>query len=106
MKTFRYDNFLLCIFIWVLLVSMLDHYLTIKLESTILGEEKNPIGLSLIKANGGSVALFMTIKMLFLWMIAGILLILYQFKKRMAYAGVIALGIVQLWLVSYFLKSL
>jgi len=92
-------------FIWVLLVSMLDHYLTIKLQSTILGEEKNPIGLFLIRIDEGSVALFMTLKMLFLWVIAGVLLTLYQFKKRMAYAGVIALSIVQLWLVSYFLKS-
>lgn len=93
--------FSLC-FWWIFLVSMVDHYLTIKLQETILTSEKNPLGLWLIKLDGGSVALFMTLKMTFLWFIYFILLNLYKVKKIYAIIPLIVLSIVQLLLVIYF----
>jgi hypothetical protein len=92
----------IALFIWVLLVSMIDHYYTIKLEHTILLEERNPVGLYFINLDGGSVALFMTIKMISLWGIGLILYILYKRKRAYAWAGVISLSIAQLLLVYYF----
>jgi hypothetical protein len=84
---------------------MIDHYYTIKLDHYILIEERNPVGLYLINLDGGSVALFMTIKMISLWGIAGILIYLYKYKTRYAWAGIISLSIVQTLLLYYFFLS-
>ena len=83
-------------------MSMVDHYLTIKLQETILTEEKNPLGVLLISLDNGSVALFMTLKMTFLWLIYFILLELYKVKKIYAIIPMIVLSIMQLFLVFYF----
>jgi hypothetical protein len=93
----------LCIFVFV--VSMMDHYYTIKLDHYILIEERNPVGLYLINLDGGTVALFMTLKMISLWIIGLILYILYKRKRSYAWAGIISLSIVQLLLVYYFFLS-
>jgi hypothetical protein len=95
--------FNLC-FWWVLLVSLVDHYLTIKLQETILTAEKNPLGIILIEADNGSVALFMTLKMAFLWVIYFFLLNIYKVKKIYALVPLAALSIVQLILVFYFFE--
>jgi len=92
----------IALFIWVLLVSMVDHYYTIKLDHYILIEERNPVGLYLINLDGGSVALFMTIKMISLWGIGLILYILYKRKRSYAWAGLLSLSLVQILLVYYF----
>ena len=104
MKTIKYDYFLAASFIWVWLVSMLDHYPTIKFQKTIIESEKNPFGLWLIEIDNGSVALFMTLKMMCLWIIAAIILCLYRTKKKMAYVSIIALSLTQLALLFYFLQ--
>ena len=57
----------------------------------------------LIRLDGGSVALFMTIKMGFLWVIAGIILKLYEYKKKYAYAAIGVLSLLQLILIFFFL---
>lgn len=101
----KYDNFIILAFAWIFLVSMVDHYYTIKLESTIMLEERNPIGIALIEADQGSVALFMTIKMVFLWLIAIIILAVYQYKKWMAWMATVALVVPQTFLILYFLKE-
>ncbi len=93
----------LCIFVFV--VSMMDHYYTIKLDHYILIEERNPVGLYLINLDGGTVALFMTLKMISLWIIGLILYLLYKRKRSYAWAGIISLSIVQLLLVYYFFLS-
>lgn len=95
--------FNLC-FWWVLLVSLVDHYLTIKLQETILTAEKNPLGIILIEADNGSVALFMTLKMAFLWVIYFFLLNIYKVKKIYALVPLAVLSIVQLILVFYFFE--
>lgn len=101
MKNLKSALFLfLCMFVFV--VSMMDHYYTIKLDHFILVEERNPVGLYLINLDGGTVALFMTLKMIALWGIGLILLYLYKHKRRYAWAGIISLSIVQLLLLYYF----
>ena len=90
----------LCMYVFV--VSMMDHYYTIKLDHYILIEERNPVGLYLINLDGGSVALFMTIKMISLWGIGLILYILYKRKRSYAWAGLLSLSLVQILLVYYF----
>ena len=93
--------FSLC-FCWVLLISMVDHYLTIKFQDTILGDEKNPIGLFLIHLDGGSVALFMTLKMIFLWLIYFILVKLYMINRVYSITALLVLSLIQLILFMYF----
>ena len=95
---------ILCVFLflWVWAVSMLDHYLTIKLSETIATAEKNPIGLYLLRLDEGNPALFMTIKMMCLWIIFLICLKLYQWKPRNCLAALICLSLAQLFLVFYF----
>ena len=101
-RAIKYDAFMAANFLWILLVSLIDHYLTIKLQDTILEEEQNPVGKFLILIDNG-VALFMTIKMLCLWIICIILLSIYKDSKIRAYVCITALSIVQLLLIIYFL---
>ena len=101
-RAIKYDVFMAANFLWILLVSLVDHYLTIKLQTTILQTEQNPIGKYLIQKDGG-VALFMTVKMLCLWVIFFILLSIYKDSKIRAYICITALSIVQLLLIIYFL---
>ena len=105
MYKLQYDRILLWGFIWILLVSMVDHYLAIKFQDSILEFEWNPLGVLLIKLDAGSVALFMTLKMGFLWAVAAIILRLYQFKKKYAYAAIATLSFVQLLLMIFFLLA-
>ncbi len=100
-RAIKYDVFMAANFLWILLVSLIDHYLTIKLQDTILQEEQNPVGKFLILIDNG-VALFMTIKMLCLWIICIILLSMYKDSKLKAYICVSVLSIVQAGLIVYF----
>mgnify|MGYP003117759337 CR=1 FL=1 len=102
MRSIIYDRFIVISFAWIWFISMLDHYLTIKLQQVIIHDEKNPIGLFLIELDSDSVALFMTVKMMCLWVIAGVILSFYQENKTLAYICVIALSIVQFFLLLYF----
>lgn len=101
-RAIKYDVFMAANFLWILLVSLIDHYLTIKLQDTILEEEQNPVGKFLIELDDG-VALFMTIKMLCLWIIFFILLSIYNDSKIKAYICTIALSIAQFLLILYFI---
>tara|TARA_R100001244_G_scaffold125623_2_gene95627 strand:+ start:151 stop:465 length:315 start_codon:yes stop_codon:yes gene_type:complete len=104
MKTLHYDKILVFGFVWILLISLIDHYLTIKFQDNIVVSERNPIGVWLIQIDGGSVALFMTLKMACLWIIATFLLRLYKIKKQLAYIGLGTLSLAQLLLVFYLLQ--
>lgn len=64
-------------------VSIYDSYWTFKTADVILEYEKNPIGVMLIKADGGDVALFMTLKMIGTMLVILIIPLLYFFKKKM-----------------------
>jgi hypothetical protein len=86
------------------MVSMLDHYLTIKLSETINHMEKNPLGKYLLEADSGSVALFMTVKMVGLWLICLVLIFLYKWRPKYAYISAFILSAIQLALVLYLLQ--
>ena len=96
--------YLACMFIWIWSVSMLDHYLTIKLSETINEMERNPIGQYLLAKDNGSVALFMTAKMAGLWIICLVLIYLYKWRPKYALFSAFILSAIQLVLVFYFLQ--
>ena len=87
------------------MVSMVDHYLAIKFQETIIDYEWNPLGIYLINLDAGSVALFMTLKMGCLWVVAAIILRLYQVKKVVAYVAIGTLSFVQLLLMIFFILA-
>jgi hypothetical protein len=62
-------------------VSIFDSYWTFKTADSILMREKNPIGVFLIKADNGDVALFMTLKMIGTMLVILIIPLLFLFKK-------------------------
>ena len=100
------DNIALGIMmLWVWAVSMVDHYLTIKLQHSIMLHEKNPLGLLLLVADSGSVALFMTAKMIGLWLIFFITIGLYRWRKPYGLSAMLLLSLIQLYLVMYFFHS-
>jgi len=95
-----------CLFGWIWLVSMVDHYFTIKLSATIVQQEKNPIGQWLLEIDGGNPALFMTAKMICLWVIALIIIKIWKFWNPLwAIVCLVALSIVQLFLVYFFIHT-
>jgi len=104
MYNLSFDSKIISGMVWVILVSMYDHYLTIKYQETILVGEKNPIGIFLIEFDAGSVALFMTLKMLFLWVILFSIVGVYQLNKKIAYVSLGALCFAQLILITYLLQ--
>jgi hypothetical protein len=91
-------------FFWVWMVSMIDHYLTIKLSATINQEERNPIGIFLLELDRGSPALFMTTKMICLWIIAILTYKIYQWRPHVAIVSLVSLSIVQLILIIFLFK--
>ena len=93
------------LFLWIWGVSMLDHYLTIKLQQVIVSEEQNPVGSWLLELDGGNPALFMTVKMSLLWVVALILLCVYKWRPKVALVCLVALSIAQLFLVAMFLYT-
>ena len=102
--TMRDKIYLACMFVWIWLVSMLDHYLTIKLSETINDMERNPIGRFLLDSDNGSVALFMTAKMMGLWAICLVLIMLYKWRVNVALLSAFILSAIQLALIFYFLQ--
>ena len=100
-RAIKYDFFLTLNLIWIIAVSLLDHYLTIKFQDVMRDVEQNPIGNYLM--DQGGVELFMTTKMGCLWIVYCILLSIYQDSKIKAYICALALSAAQLLLVLYFI---
>ena len=104
MKKFKCSDVLFSFFIFVIvLVSMVDLYYTIKLQRTILRDEQNPIGVWLINIDGGDVSLFMTVKMLMLWVVYCIVKTMYKRSKKWGLVVAGSLCLAQILLVLYFL---
>lgn len=93
-----------CLFSFVWFVSMIDHYLAIKLSETLHQEERNPLGLLLLELDGGNPALFMTIKMAGLWIIFFSTILLYKWRKIYGLIALQMLALIQLYLLMYFIK--
>jgi hypothetical protein len=87
---------------WIFITSMIDHWATIKFQETIIQEEKNPVGLFLIQLDGGSVALFMTLKMMGLWCIYYILKQIWLWRPRVAILSASILSAIQLFVMCYY----
>ena len=100
-RAIKYDFFLTLNLIWIIAVSLLDHYLTIKFQDVIRDVEQNPIGNYLM--DHGGIELFMTTKMGCLWIVCCILLSIYQDSRAKAYICALALSLAQFILVVYFI---
>lgn len=74
--------FLSLLMLIIVSVSIYDTYWTFKTADVILDYEKNPIGVMLIEADDGDVALFMTLKMIGTMIVILAIPLLYIFKKK------------------------
>ena len=83
------------------LVSAIDIYWSIVLQDVLIETELNPLGKILIESDGGSVALFMFCKVVGLVVALGLLVILYHYKKRIAWLSILGVFIFQAWLLWY-----
>ena len=82
-------------------VSVYDAYWAFKTQSVIVEFEKNPIGLYLIKLDGGDVALFMTFKMVGTMIVIMAIPALYFFRRWWGMAAAISLAVVQIVVFIY-----
>ena len=98
----KMQNFFLSLLILIIVfVSIYDSYLTFKTADVILEHEKNPIGVMLIEADGGDVALFMTLKMIGTMIVILMIPLIYFFKKRWGLAVASGLAFFQIMLFFY-----
>jgi len=83
--------------LWVFIgvASAVDLYISIKTREYLYEMEMNPIGRFLIAADDGDVALFMGVKCAGTVIALGILILLYQFKRKWAWYSVWSLSVMQ-----------
>lgn len=83
--------------LWVFIgmTSAYDVYISIKTQEYLYEMEMNPIGRFLIEADSGEVALFMGFKFAGTVTALGILVLLYQFKRKWAWYSVWSLSVIQ-----------
>jgi len=83
--------------LWVFIgvASAIDLYISIKTREYLYEMEMNPIGRFLIAADDGDVALFMGVKCAGTVIALGILILLYQFKRKWAWYSVWSLSVMQ-----------
>ena len=79
--------------------SAIDIYMSIKTQEYLLDLEMNPVGRWLIRVDGGDVALFMGIKTAGTTLALGILVMLYQWNKRFAWASIIGVVLMQMFVL-------
>ncbi len=83
------------------IISAIDIYWSIFLQEVLVETELNPIGKFLITVAGGDIALFMFCKVAGLVVVLGILVILYHYRKRLAWAAILGVSVFQFWLLWY-----
>ena len=83
------------------LISAIDLYWAVKNQHTMIHNEENPIGRYLIRLDGGSVALFMGVKMAGTILALGFLVFLYHYKRLYAWLSIISLTVAQFLLLYY-----
>ena len=83
------------------IISAIDVYWSIVNQSVLWEMEQNPIGRYLIEKDGGSIALFMAIKVGGTIIALGVLVFLYHWKQKYAWPIIIILTLAQLSLLSY-----
>ena len=82
-------------------ISAIDIYWAITLQDVLMEIELNPLGRFLIEISDGDIALFMFYKVIGLVVVLGILTILYNYRRRIAWASILGVCIFQLWLLWY-----
>ena len=83
------------------IISAIDIYWSIINQSVLWEMEQNPIGRYLIEKDGGSIALFMAIKVGGTIIALGVLVFLYHWKQKYAWPTIIILTLAQISLLSY-----
>ena len=83
--------------LWVFIgmASAVDVYVSIKTQEYLYEMEMNPIGRFLIEADKGDIALFMGTKVAGTVVALGILILLYQFKRKWAWYSIWSLSVMQ-----------
>ncbi len=66
---------------WIVSVSMYDVYWSFKTQDVLIHHEENPLGVLLINADGGDIALFMTLKSLGNLVVLITVPLLYMYKR-------------------------
>jgi len=89
------------LWLFIGVVSAIDVYWSIVLQDVLIETEMNPIGRLLLETSDGNVALFMLCKVMGLVAVLGILVVLYNYKKRIAWGCIVGVSIFQLWLLWY-----
>ena len=97
----RYSHLIAYAELWLFigLVSAVDIYMSIKTQEYLIDLEMNPIGIWLIQRDGGDIALFMGIKTAGTVLALGLLVWLYHLKKSWAWPSIVALSLVQLFVL-------
>jgi|6_EtaG_2_1085325.scaffolds.fasta_scaffold36993_3 hypothetical protein len=79
--------------------SAVDIYTSIKTQEYLLELERNPVGRWLIRQDDGGIALFMGVKTAGTTLALGILVMLYQWNKRLAWASIIGVVLMQIFVL-------
>lgn len=98
-----FDALFIILLLFIPIVSSIDIYWSIHNQSELINVEKNPLGRYLINADGGSIGLFMSFKALGTVLVFGILILLYKYRKKWAWAAIITIATIQFLLLIYLL---
>ena len=85
----------------ITMVSMYDVYWTFKVQEVIIHTEENPIGLWLINADGGDIALFMTVKMLGTMCVILAIPAIYFYRNNWGMVCAVSVATFQAFLFAY-----
>jgi len=83
------------------IISSVDVYWAIANQDMMMELEENPIGRYLIGLDGGSIALFMSLKVAGTIIALGALVFLYHWKQQYAWPIIVTLTVAQFFLLSY-----
>jgi len=87
------------LWLFIGVASAFDIYMSIKTQEYLFHLEMNPIGRWLIWHDGGDIALFMGVKTAGTVLALGLLVWLYHLKKSWAWPSIVALSLVQLFVL-------
>lgn len=93
-------SFYLMLFV-IALVALIDVYFSFKHSDNMTTGEFNPIGRMLIQLDNGSVALFMTLKMLSTMIVLVTLPAIFHVSKKHGYVTCIGVFCFQAWLFNF-----
>ena len=85
-------------------VSAYDVYMSVTVRDKLYEAEKNPVGRWLIRLGDGDISLFMGLKVASTVLVLGILVWLYHWRPKTAFAVILGVATFQAWLL-YVLHS-